>query len=291
MTQTFHTEPRYQTQSLQLSPALKIHAISTGTVSVRQAFKQKKGPGLLSKLSMFSGSFTPDLPINVYVIEHPEGVIVIDTGENAQVNAEENLAQASWFQKQFQNKVVQFKVERDEEIGPQLDQLGIARERVRWVVLTHLHIDHTDGLHHFPKQQILVHRQEWERPFGDTPYLYPSWFQPSLFDLDAPGPAPFERVHYLTQARDVMMISLPGHTYGQVGVLLKAEGQYYLFAGDVSYDQAQLKAGKLSAAHVDYRAASNSMEQVKAFAKRYPTIYLPAHDPLAGQRLAQQQTL
>ncbi|MEL6589266.1 MAG: MBL fold metallo-hydrolase, partial [Bacteroidota bacterium] len=147
MTNTLHIEPQYQTHSLHLSRELKIHAISTGTVSVRQAFKQKKGPGLLSKLSMFSGPFTPDLPINVYVIEHPEGVIVIDTGENAQVNAESNFEKADWFQKQFQNKVVQFKVAQDEEIGPQLDQLGISRERVRWVVLTHLHIDHTDGLH------------------------------------------------------------------------------------------------------------------------------------------------
>jgi glyoxylase-like metal-dependent hydrolase (beta-lactamase superfamily II) len=40
-------------------------------------------------------------------------------------------------------------VEPDQEIGPQLERLGIAPGDVRWVVMTHLHTDHAGGLGHF----------------------------------------------------------------------------------------------------------------------------------------------
>ncbi|MEM6345747.1 MAG: N-acyl homoserine lactonase family protein [Bacteroidota bacterium] len=274
----------YRTKSLSLGPQLKIHAISTGTVSVKANFKHKKGAGLISKLNLFRGPMTEPLPINVYVIEHPEGVIVVDTGENARVNDPDYFAEASWLQKQFQ-KTVSFEVERDEEIGPQLDALGIERSRLRWVVLTHLHLDHTDGLHHFPNTEILVHQKELDRPFGDAPHTYPEWFEPKGFSLNQMGLGAFDQVHYLTQSKDVMLVPLPGHTYGQVGVLLKAKDQYFLFAGDATYDQQQLAKHELAGGHVDFRAAATSMEKIKRFAKQYPLVYLPAHDPSAGERL------
>ncbi|MEL7531833.1 MAG: N-acyl homoserine lactonase family protein [Bacteroidota bacterium] len=280
----------YRTQSLSLGSQMKIHAISTGTVSVKYNFKHKKGAGLINKLNLFRGPMTAPLPIHVYVIEHPEGVIVIDTGENARVNEPDYFAKAAWLQKQFQ-KTVRFEVQADEEIGPQLDALGIARSRVRWVVLTHLHLDHTDGLHHFPNTEILVHQKELDRPYGDAPHTYPQWFEPKGFSLDQLGPGAFNQVHYLTQSKDVMMVSLPGHTYGQVGVLLQANNQYYLFAGDASYDQAQLEKHELAGGHVDFRAAADSMDKVKRFAKQYPMVYLPAHDPSAGERLVSSTTL
>ena len=51
-------------------------------------------------------------------------------------------------------------MEPEQEIGPQLEQLGIGRGDIRHVVLTHLHTDHAGGLHHFPDTEILVGRAE-----------------------------------------------------------------------------------------------------------------------------------
>jgi glyoxylase-like metal-dependent hydrolase (beta-lactamase superfamily II) len=56
-------------------------------------------------------------------------------------------------------------VEPEEEIGPQLERLGIRPGDVRWVVMTHLHTDHAGGLHHFP-DEILVTRTELEYGSG-----------------------------------------------------------------------------------------------------------------------------
>jgi N-acyl homoserine lactone hydrolase len=52
---------------------VKIHAISTGTVSVKTKFRESSKKGLLAKLDfIFDKTFTEWLPIWVWVIEHPD---------------------------------------------------------------------------------------------------------------------------------------------------------------------------------------------------------------------------
>ena len=54
---------------------VKIHAVCTGTVAVKTAFRTKKGFGELAKLNiLLSHHYTEYLPIWVWVIEHPEGL-------------------------------------------------------------------------------------------------------------------------------------------------------------------------------------------------------------------------
>ena len=61
---------------------IKVHAIQTGLISVKENFLNQKGAGFLSKLNIALGTAYADyMPIWVWVIEHPEGIIVIDTGD------------------------------------------------------------------------------------------------------------------------------------------------------------------------------------------------------------------
>ena len=96
--------------------------------------------------------WTEPLPIYAFAIEHPEGVIVVDTGESA--GASEPGYFPRWHPV-FRLAVREW-VEPEQEIGPQLEQLGIRPNDVRRVVMTHLHTDHAGGLHHFPNTEILV---------------------------------------------------------------------------------------------------------------------------------------
>jgi len=66
---------------------VKVHGICTGTVAVKRNFKTKKGPGFLAKINIFPDQYyTEYLPIWIWVIEHPAGSIVIDTGEIEAMN-------------------------------------------------------------------------------------------------------------------------------------------------------------------------------------------------------------
>jgi hypothetical protein len=67
---------------------MRIHAIQTGRVAVKKSQQQGgRGRGVLRLVNtMFDPTWTEPLPIYAWVIEHPEGVIVIDTDETARTS-------------------------------------------------------------------------------------------------------------------------------------------------------------------------------------------------------------
>ena len=65
---------------------MRIHAIQTGTVAIKQRQVRGAGQRVGRRLNtLLDRVWTDPLPIYVWVIEHPEGIIVVDTGETARV--------------------------------------------------------------------------------------------------------------------------------------------------------------------------------------------------------------
>ena len=63
---------------------MKLHAIQTGSVRIKSAQVQGRGQGLQRRLGVFADRhWTGWLPTYAWVIDHPEGVIVVDTGQGA----------------------------------------------------------------------------------------------------------------------------------------------------------------------------------------------------------------
>jgi glyoxylase-like metal-dependent hydrolase (beta-lactamase superfamily II) len=81
------------------------------------------------------------------------------------------------------------------------------------VILTHLHVDHYDGLHSLPNSEILVNEMEWRRPYYSLPQLYLPWLKPTLFQFKAEHLDGFDRAYKVTTAGDVLILPTPGHTY------------------------------------------------------------------------------
>jgi N-acyl homoserine lactone hydrolase len=180
--------------SIQLTTAgrpIGIHLFSTGQGKDKHRFMNTRFKSSLSLIdSILDRHFTDWLPIWVMVIQHPEGTFVIDTGERAEASHPAWFKTAGTLPGWFVSSQFRFSITRDQEIDRQLANLNLAPKDITAVILTHLHFDHTDGLYHFPETPTYVSRQEWERPFGALPKLYPSWFQPTrLHDLQ-PIPLP-----------------------------------------------------------------------------------------------------
>jgi N-acyl homoserine lactone hydrolase len=274
---------------------MKIHAIQTGTVAVTSAWREGVGHGRGRLLHTFvDREWTEPLPIYAFAIEHPEGVIVVDTGEDARAS------QRSYFAR-WHPGVRAFRewVEPDQEIGPQLERLGIRPGDVRWVVMTHLHTDHAGGLRHFPDNEILVTRSELEFASGlggrVRGYIankhWPAWFNPTVVELDPEPFGPFPQSLRLTEAGDVTLVPVPGHTPGQIGLLVD-EGDHNVFlAGDSSYTQDLMLWGKVDGVGADEEAERLTHERIRTFAAATPTVYLVAHDPDTGSRLAGRRLL
>lgn len=269
----------------------KIHLVSTGAVSVKTRFRDARRTGLLAMVDfILDKNFTEWMPIWVLIIEHLEGIFVVDTGENADVNNPGYFKSSGIFANWFDTTQFKFEVDTDEEIGSQLDALGIEIDKIRAVVLTHLHLDHTDGLKYFPLTPIIVNRGEWEKPFGDLPKLYPHWFKPQLIDLTQRFET-FERVAYLTKSKDLLLVETPGHTPHHCSVLFNSDTGCIFFAGDICYSQDQLIEEKYSGTNASHKMAKDTYARVKQFSKQRKVIFLPSHDAEASARLRELRPL
>jgi len=270
---------------------MRIHAFQTGTVSIKERQREGKGRGLQRILNtQLDKHWTEQLPIYVWAIEHPEGIIVIDTGETARVNEPGYLSR--W---QRSHPSAHFELQPEEEIGPQLRAVGISPDDVRWVVMTHLHMDHDGGLAHFPKAEILVSRAEYRTASGLTgkllgylPQYWPTWFAPRLIDFTPQPFGPFPAHYALTKAKDVWLVPTTGHSAGHLSVILQEENSAIFFAGDTSYTQDLLLAGAIDGVSTKEREARQTISRIQHYLQTVPTVYLPSHDPDGAKRLAER---
>jgi glyoxylase-like metal-dependent hydrolase (beta-lactamase superfamily II) len=270
---------------------VKIHLVSTGAVAVKTRFRQNKYAGFRAMLSfLFDKDFTEWLPIYVMIIEHAEGVFIIDAGEIAGVNSKDYFRSSGFIANWFDKTQFKFSVNREDEIDMQLQRLNISTEKIKAVVLTHLHFDHTDGIKYFPNIKILVNKTEWEKPFGDLPKLYPAWFKPELIALNDRYDV-FDKAQYLTDAKDVILIETPGHTWHHCSVLIKADEFSVLFAADICYSQQQLLDDKFPGNNASNELAKETYDKVKAYAKKNPLVFIPSHDAEAAGRLKNISTM
>ena len=226
---------------LLLDNGVRIHAIQTGTVAIKEL--QRDGGGRARRnvaRVIASKRWTEPMPILAWLIEHPDGLIVVDTGETARV------AERRYFPRwhPYFRRGVQEWVEPQDEIGPQLRALGFSPDDVRLVVLTHFHTDHAGGLAHFPNAEILCSRVDFEysrgllgKLRGFLPQRWPEWFAPSFVEFAAEPFGPFAESMRLTEAGDVRVVATPGHTPGHLSVVLDDCETVFFFAADASYTQ------------------------------------------------------
>jgi len=268
---------------------MRIHAIQTGRVLIKQAQIEGRGHGLWRQLQpMLSPQWADWSPTFAWAIEHREGVIVVDTGAAAHLKS-----LPRWHP--FFRLAVRFDIEPEQEIGPQLKSRGIAPRDVKTVLLTHLHIDHDGGLAHFPHSRILADAGELERAAGITGivngYLakrWPKWFDPQPLVWRSSPCGPFTQSTPLTEAGDVIAVPTPGHTPGHVAVIVRGEEEQVLLAGDASYLESTMLRGAIDGVSPNEGEAKWTLARMRAWCSLHRTVYLPTHDPQSGERLNQR---
>ena len=271
---------------------ITIHPIQTGHVQVKAAQRKRKAGGLVRVL--FDREWTEWLPIYAWAIEHPEGVIVVDTGDTARTT------EPGYFPRwhPYYRTSVRMDVAPAQEIGPQLKQIGIDPADVRTVILTHFHTDHAGGLHHFPESEILVQGDDYEdaqglrgKLQGYLPHRWPEWFAPTPIPFRPVALGPFAQSYPVTAAGDVIVVPTPGHTPHHISVIVNVDGVSYFLAGDTSYTEALLLAREPDGVSPSRSTALQTIDAILTYAQAQPTVYLPSHDPQSAERLRQRQTL
>jgi N-acyl homoserine lactone hydrolase len=167
-----------------------------------------------------------------------------------------------------------------------------------FVLLTHAHWDHTSGLADLPNPRVVLGPGELEfvsrYHSSGTQAVMPWHFlgtRPETFAWDGPRYENFERSHDWFGDGSVVLVPLPGHTPGSIGVFLNGvHGRRLFFIGDTAWsmDGVTLPSHKASllSDQVDDNLAqlSDSLWRVHDLHAREPEILIvPAHDGAANE--------
>ncbi|HZU68314.1 MAG TPA: MBL fold metallo-hydrolase [Ktedonobacteraceae bacterium] len=188
-------------------------------------------------------------------------------------------------------------------------ELSIAAQLARWklqpgdirrVILSHFHADHIAGLRDFPEAEIIASNAAYEdiawrqgiaalrRAF--IPALLPNDFDTrkclvSSFDGPAlPGLGP---THDLFGDGSLLLMGLPGHARGQMGLLAQTRRGRILFAADGCWLRRSIRERRPPAriTHLfvdDARAARTTIDHLYEFAQACPDVVIvPSHCPEA----------
>jgi glyoxylase-like metal-dependent hydrolase (beta-lactamase superfamily II) len=281
-------------------PIRKISVISTGTVQIRPEHVGPTRQSTYLWLLVTAREWTPPRPINAFVIEHREGLVLFDTGQDIASVAEPDYFPGG-LTGYLYDRLATFAIGPAQTLSAGLRQLGYSPADVRSAVLSHLHQDHIGGLAELPGAEIVIAEQEWQgmlKPFSaprgflrshiELPGL--RWRRVNPEPITDEGLAPFRSGHDLFGDGSLTVLPTPGHTAGSQSLLVRRPGRPpMLMVGDLTYDDDLLRDGKLPG--VGRKSAMReSAALVNALRARYPDLaVLPAHDPGAAGRLAQAE--
>jgi glyoxylase-like metal-dependent hydrolase (beta-lactamase superfamily II) len=256
--------------------------VETGRLVSNRTFMRADGwgSGLLRRRADF------EFPVQSFLVEHPEGLFAIDTGLGAPPTVP-----------RWQRRFVPVPVGAPRHVDEQLRAIGVDPAEVSRVVLTHLDWDHVGGIGAFPSAEVLVHRPEYEAATSRAgrmryqPGRWPQGFSPTLYDLDDVPLGPFPRSRAVTERGDVQLVPLPGHSAGQVGVLVEAGDATLLFVADhvLRWDwflEDSAAGGQLGLGIFYPRDARETSRRVRALVEERGAVVLPSHDEETPGRLA-----
>jgi N-acyl homoserine lactone hydrolase len=211
-----------------LSGGPPVRCLSTGAVRTKRVERgvRRYLPG---------GWRDETLPVNVFLVEHADGLCLFDTGQTAAA------ANAGYFPSWYPFfRLARFELGPDDEAAAQLERLGVRPEAIRWVVLSHLHTDHVGGLAALARAEVITSAREWERAQGlggrlrgYLPQYWPAGMTPRLVDFRPRPFGPFESGHPLTTDGALLLVSTPGHTPGHLSLLVRQGGRRLLLCGDL----------------------------------------------------------
>jgi N-acyl homoserine lactone hydrolase len=219
------------------------------------------------------------LPIPAYLIEHPKGTALFDTGMHPDCQHDPAARVGERLAGLFE-----FDYHPGEEIGTQLEALGRDPGRINLIVNSHFHFDHVGGNALIPNATMLVQRREWDAGM-DPDSAAKRGFNPRDFDLG-------HKLRLVDGEHDVFgdgsVVCLPtyGHTPGHQSLKLRLPSGEAVLAADSCYFCRTLRERRLPRFAYDKEAMLASLDRLAALEAGGARIFF-GHDPEFWQTVPQ----
>jgi N-acyl homoserine lactone hydrolase len=222
---------------------VRIHPMVCGWLDVDARSILAKQPGRLR------------LPIPSFLIEHPKGKVVFDTGlhRDLQRSPERLGPLAQVFEVQYR---------AGEDLAARLHAYGAEPEKIDYLINSHLHFDHVGGNAAIPNAKLIVQRREWE-----------AGADPDLIRKNAYNRADFDLGHQVVQADgehdvfgDGSVVCIPsyGHTRGHQSLRVRLDWIEVVLTADSCYMRKALDEMLFPPFADDFNAMRTVMERYRA---------------------------
>lgn len=257
---------------------MKIHILQCGEISVAPGVISRGRGGNMGVASQLlaSGARRVTRPVFAYLIEHPRGLILVDTGWAREVSPQ-GVYDASAARAALSAPLAAFyrpTLPLGASAYEQLSARGIRPEDIALIILTHLDPDHVSGLRPLAAaRRIILPEDEY---FWSCRTVYKLRQPPRLWmDL------PIERVYYRgfpgvpnNWAADVFgdgtlyLVNLPGHTDGMAAVVAVSGGRFALFCADAAFSRRAVDELDVPGFGFDEGLQLKSLEWVRDMSRR-----------------------
>ena len=248
--------------------ALQLFGLYCGSVTMKKRAVIDDGVGMVT------------LPITAYLVTHPRGHVLFDTGLHADLldPASKRLGDMG--------RYMTLAMRPQDHIVARLASLGLVASEIAVVVNSHLHYDHAGGNHALPAARFHVQRREWEA--AQTPELIArNGYNPDDYRVADPG-----RVVLVDGELDlygdgsITLLPSYGHTPGHQCLLLRIGPRVMLLSGDTCYLRENLARCRASRLSFNVGDAESALERI-AQMERQGVELLIGHDPEQWAQLPQ----
>ncbi|MDD0852035.1 MBL fold metallo-hydrolase [Halobacteriovorax sp. GB3] len=213
-----------------------------------------------------------------FVIKHKEKTILFETGIGSNIHKEFKESMPFWARPIFHFTFI-------EGIKSQAPQLIYDH-----IILSHAHWDHagglTDNLGRRPligpdeikeiQGNHIVHHRTFPIHFKDNHPISFQWTEKQYLE--------FEKHYDLFGDGVVILVPLPGHSYGSIGLILNGKKEKVFFVGDAIWLEKQLDLISHKALIPSYlvdrdkNKLTTSLEKIKRLRDKYKFRVVPTHD-------------
>lgn len=240
---------------------IQIHIFHTGSVQVDDAIPHgSKNPFAVTGL-LRGKDKQRILPVSCYLIEHPKGRLLIDTGWDSNYVTEKPHRFLGLL-----DSISTPIISQGESVDCKLAQLGLTPKDLDYVFFSHLDFDHTSGLRlvRDAKQFLAAQEELKDAKTYFFRYVKSNWAFVTVepFVYQHTGIGPVGKSYDVFGDGTVQLVNTPGHSHGLFTAVIQQNGQFVALAGDSIYTQKSIKERRIPGFTVNKALAQKSLDWI-----------------------------